>query len=63
MSPDGLPIIGPEPRLKGLWYATGHGRNGVLLAGITGVVVREMLEHAPAREELPLFRPERFWDW
>ena len=27
MTPDGLPIIGGEPRLPGLWYATGHGRN------------------------------------
>ncbi|MGH7593448.1 MAG: glycine oxidase ThiO, partial [Gemmatimonadales bacterium] len=38
-TPDGLPIIGPEPRLPGLWYATWHGRNGILLAGITGDVV------------------------
>lgn len=63
VSPDGLPIIGPEPRLRGLWYATGHGRNGILLAGITGVIVRELLEHAPPREDIQLFRPERFWDW
>ncbi len=33
MTPDGLPIIGPEPLVQGLWYATGHGRNGILLAG------------------------------
>jgi len=63
MSPDGLPIIGREPSLEGLWYATGHGRNGILLAGITGTLVRELLEGAPTREELPLFRPDRFWNW
>src|SRR5437764_1786803 len=30
-SPDGNPIIGPDPVLEGLWYATGHGRNGIVL--------------------------------
>ena len=47
MTPDGLPIIGAEPRLDGLWYATGHGRNGILLAGITGVIVRQLLSGEP----------------
>ena len=27
-TPDGLPIVGREPDLEGVWYATGHGRNG-----------------------------------
>jgi glycine/D-amino acid oxidase-like deaminating enzyme len=49
--------------LSGLWYATGHGRNGILLAGITGVLVREGLDGAPPREELAATRPERFWQW
>jgi glycine oxidase len=44
VTPDGLPIVGPEPRLPGLWYATGHGRNGILLAGITGVLIRQLLD-------------------
>jgi glycine oxidase len=44
VTPDGLPIIGAEPRLPGLWYATGHGRNGILLAGITGVMLRRLLD-------------------
>jgi glycine oxidase len=44
VTPDGLPIIGAEPLLSGLWYATGHGRNGILLAGITGVMVRQLLD-------------------
>jgi len=44
VTPDGLPIVGAEPRLPGLWYATGHGRNGILLAGITGVLVRQLLD-------------------
>jgi glycine oxidase len=31
-SPDELPLIGPSARVPGLVYATGHYRNGVLLA-------------------------------
>ncbi len=38
-TPDGRPIIGEESRLRGLWYATGHGRNGILLSGITGELI------------------------
>ncbi len=60
---DGLPIIGPEPRLPGLWYATGHGRNGILLAGITGVIVGQLLAGEPTVEEIAAYAPARFWSW
>ncbi len=63
MTPDGLPILGPEPSLRGLWYATGHGRNGVLLAAITGVVLRMMMTGQRPTENLSALRPERFWNW
>jgi glycine oxidase len=63
LTPDGLPIIGPEPRLDGLWYATGHGRNGILLAGLTGMVMRQLLEGEPPAEDLGAFAPDRFWKW
>jgi glycine oxidase len=36
---DGLPIIGPSTRIDGLVYATGHFRNGVLLAPLTASIV------------------------
>jgi glycine oxidase len=61
-TPDGLPIIGPEPRADGLWYATGHGRNGVLLAGITGTVLLQMMAREATLESIASFRPERFWN-
>jgi glycine oxidase len=63
VTPDGLPIIGTEPRLTGLWYATGHGRNGVLLAGITGVIVRQLLTGEPTVEDIDAYSPSRFWSW
>jgi glycine oxidase len=63
ITPDGLPIIGREPRLDGLWYAAGHGRNGILLAGITGVILGRMLAGENEVEHLAQLRPERFWEW
>lgn len=62
-SPDGLPIIGREPRLEGLWYATAHGRNGILLSGITGVLITRLLSGENEVEHLAPLRPERFWEW
>ena len=63
ITPDGLPIIGAEPRLQGLWYAAGHGRNGILLAAITGLIIRQLLAGEQAVEDLVPFSPTRFWNW
>jgi glycine oxidase len=62
-TPDGLPIIGPEPRLPGLWHATGYGRNGTLLSGITGELIARGVCGTSVTEGLDAFRPTRFWDW
>ena len=62
-TPDGLPIIGKEPRARGLWYATGHGRNGILLAGITAVMIARLISGENEIEHLEAVRPERFWEW
>jgi glycine oxidase len=40
-TPDDLPAIGPSERLAGLFYATGHFRNGVLLAPLTAQLVAD----------------------
>ena len=42
-SADGLPIIGPLPSSPRVVVATGHYRNGVLLAPITAAIVRGLL--------------------
>lgn len=39
-SRDDAPILGPTA-VDGLWLATGHHRNGVLLAPITGAIIAE----------------------
>ena len=51
-SHDNLPYLGPIPDLDGAYAATGHYRSGILLAPITGLLLKEMiLKEAPT---LPL---------
>jgi glycine/D-amino acid oxidase-like deaminating enzyme len=50
--------------MEGLWYATGHGRNGILLSAVTGMIIRQLLDRQqPAFEELSALSPDRFWRW
>ncbi len=60
-TPDGRPIMGQDPEFEGLWYATGHGRNGILLAGLTGELVGQMLTGEPSEDDLTPMSPGRFW--
>ncbi len=55
---DGLPLIGPSG-LDGLWLATGHFRNGILLAPATATMIASMIAGtAPAHDPRP-FDPRR----
>ena len=38
-TPDNAPLLGPSPFVDGLHWATGHHRNGILLAPVTGDLV------------------------
>lgn len=60
MTPDHLPLLGPDPDLPGRWYACGHGRNGILLAPLTGRVVAAALSGRPLPYDLSPFSPARF---
>ncbi|MFD1032673.1 glycine oxidase ThiO [Metaplanococcus flavidus] len=40
---DGLPYLGEHPAYQGLYIATGHFRNGILLSPITGKVMAELI--------------------
>ncbi|MCX5932193.1 MAG: FAD-dependent oxidoreductase [Cyanobacteria bacterium] len=58
-TPDEAPLLGPSP-IEGLTLATGHYRNGVLLAAITAdLLLQEPLEPELARL-LAAFRWDRF---
>ncbi len=42
VSEDGRPVVGPDPRLQGLHYATGYGRAGILLAPLLADAVADL---------------------
>ena len=58
-TPDNAPVLG-RGTLKGLVWATGHYRNGVLGTPITSRAVAGLLAGEPWPQELHPFAPERF---
>ena len=60
ISADNLPILGPDPELEGLFYATGHGRNGVLFAPLVGRAVAELVLRDTTAVAWEAFRIQRF---
>jgi len=60
VTPDGLPIIGVDPDVPSLIYACGHGKNGILLAPITGECVAALAGGTSAPVDLELFSASRF---
>jgi glycine oxidase len=57
---DELPIIGRSSSVPGVIYATGHYRNGVLLAPFTAAAVADLVLEGREAPELALTRPQRF---
>jgi glycine oxidase len=58
-SPDKLPILG-ETSLPGYFAATGHYRDGIMLAPITAEVMTKVLTGRQSRFDLRPFSPTRF---
>lgn len=59
-TPDRLPVLGPADGLEGLLLATGHYRNGVLLAPITGSTLAALALGQEPEPDLAPFSPGRF---
>src|SRR2546426_3604465 len=59
-TPDGRPILGRDPEVERLWYATGHGRNGILLAALTGEIVADLLTTGETDSDIAALRLDRF---
>ena len=57
---DGLPVLGPCDEIDGLVYATGHYRNGILLAPVTGELIAEAVVNGQVSPLLTAFSPNRF---
>jgi glycine oxidase len=48
---DGLPIVGADPHVDNLFYATGYGRNGILFSPLAGRMLAEHILGAPMPAE------------
>jgi len=59
---DDLPVIGWSSLCPNVMYATGHYRNGVLLAPLTAQLVADAMLDGTAHPMLETVRPSRFGD-
>jgi len=59
-APDSLPVLGPWPGIEGLFVATGHFRNGILLAPITARLMTEWITGKEPSLAMTDFLPDRF---
>ena len=58
-TPDNAPLLG-RTVIDGLFLATGHYRNGVLLTPITGMLMADLLESGEVSDAIAPFSPLRF---
>jgi glycine oxidase len=59
-APDDLPVLGPAADIDALFYATGHYRNGILLAPITAEIIADAVANRKSPRWLETFSPDRF---
>jgi glycine oxidase len=57
---DSLPILGKHPNVEGLFVATAHYRNGILLAPLTGKLIAEEIVSSAAQYNVEKFGVRRF---
>ncbi len=59
MTPDQLPMLG---RYRGSMVATGHFRNGILLAPATAKAIADLMEGKEPAVDLSVFEPGRSFE-
>jgi D-amino-acid dehydrogenase len=62
-TPDGMPVIGPAPRHKGLLFAFGHGHIGLSTGPITGEIVADLATGRKPAVPVAPFAPQRLLGW
>lgn len=60
MTPDLLPILGPDPDYPSLLYACGHSRNGILMGPLTADCLVRMVTGRDPEHDLSPFSVARF---
>ena len=59
-TPDMMPVIGPAPRHRNLWFAFGHAHHGLTLGPVTGRLVAEMVCGEQTFVDPHPYRADRF---
>jgi len=59
-TPDMMPVIGPAPQHRNLWFAFGHAHHGLTLGPVTGRMVAEMVSGEKSFIDPTAFRADRF---
>ncbi|WP_248323999.1 MULTISPECIES: FAD-binding oxidoreductase [unclassified Caballeronia] len=59
-TPDMMPVIGPAPHHRNLWFAFGHAHHGLTLGPITGRLIAEAITGSRPVVDLTPFRADRF---
>ncbi|MFY9287080.1 MAG: FAD-binding oxidoreductase, partial [Alphaproteobacteria bacterium] len=57
---DSLPVIGPAPKHKGLWFNFGHGHVGLTIGPASGRLAAEMLDGSDTFCDPAPYRADRF---
>jgi D-amino-acid dehydrogenase len=60
LSADGLPVLGPVPRIEGVFLATGHGPSGLHLGPYSGALVADLMLGRRPEMDLSPFHAARF---
>jgi D-amino-acid dehydrogenase len=60
LSVDGLPVLGPVPRIEGVFLATGHGPSGLHLGPYSGTLVADLMLGRRPEMDLSPFHAARF---
>ncbi len=61
-TPDDMPVLGPWPDVEGLFVATGHYRNGILLAPATAALMTQAILGGGTHDLIKPFLPDRLLD-
>jgi D-amino-acid dehydrogenase len=59
-TPDMLPVMGPAPRHRGLWFNFGHAHQGFTLGPVAGRLVAELISGQTPWLDPTSYRAERF---
>jgi len=62
VTPDAVPTLGEDDRVKGLYFATGLSGHGFGIGPAIGRIMADLVRGRPTGHDLSRFRPARFFD-